>query len=314
MIPRLLAAASRGMLATCLLATTLSAAGPAFAADKPDLRPMITASDSKIALGDTVDLTFTLGNLGKVAASDARMDGKITGAQSLSIVKQPSGQNQCTLSGTDLSCKKLALLANDNDPNGNSDFTAVVVRATASSTSTTKIEASATADPNTNMDETDETNNKASLTVDVFRLPDLKATIVDGPEFVTGGADVTFKVKVENLGGKADHIDLDFRTVDSDGLDYESVDFVDNVKHGFSCAIYHPWFDTNYVSCSGGSLGDPTVDPADDESVTLKIGASVDGKGIGSKDRTVKFAVDQNKTIDESNEGNNSEKFNYHYS
>jgi subtilase family serine protease len=313
MIPRLLAPASRALLAACLLATTLSAAGPAFAADKPDLRLMITPSHTQIAQGDTVDITFTVGNIGPVAVNSARLEATVTGAQSLSIVQQPSGQpNNCTLSGTALTCTKLVLAA--FDPNSNADFADVVVRATASSTSTAKIDASGTADPNSNVDESDETNNKVDVMIGVIRLPDLKATIVDAPEYVDGGANVTFKVKVENLGGKADHIDLDFRTIDSDGLDYESVDFVDNVKHGFTCTMYHPWFDTNYVSCSGGSLGDPTVDPADDESVTLKIGASVDGKGLGPKDRTVKFTVDPNKTIDESNEGNNSEKFVYHYS
>jgi subtilase family serine protease len=318
MIPRLLAAPSRAMLATCLLATTLSAASPAFAADKPDLRLMITATNTKIALGDTVDLTFTVGNIGSVAVNSARLEATITGAQSgsLSIIQQPSHQpNDCTLSGTALTCTKLVLGA--FDPNSDSDFANVVVRARASSSSTTKIVASGTADPNNKVDEADETNNttgknnSADLKVDVFRSPDLKATILDAPEFVEGGAKVTFELKVENLGGSADHIDLDFRT--TSGLTYDSVDFVDNVKHGFSCDIHNP-VTTNYVSCSGGSLGDPNLDPADDESVTLKIGATVAWRGTTSDHRTVTFKVDPAHNIGESNEQNNSDNFTYHYS
>ena len=303
----------RATLAASLFAATLSAAGPAFAADKPDLRLMITASDTKIALGDTVDFTFTIGNIGPVAVNSARFEGKITGAQSLSIVQQPTGQpNNCTLSGTALTCTKLVLGA--ADPNSNSDFANVVVRATASNSSTTtNIEASGTADPNNTLDESDESNNSTNTKVDVFRLPDLKATVQDGPDFVTGGAPVTFKVKVENLGGSADHVDLDFRT--TSGLVYDSVDFVDNVKHGFSCDIHNPWpVGTNYVSCSGGSLGDPNESPANDESVTLKINATVKDGFLTSNDRTVTFSVDPNHKIGESNEKNNSDNFTYHYS
>ncbi len=198
------------------------------------------------------------------------------------------------------------------DPNSNADFANVVVRAKASGTSTTKIEASGTADPNDNVDESNETNNTTALGVNVIRLPDLKATIVDAPEYVEGGAKVTFKVKVDNLGGKADHIDLDFRT--TSGLTYDSVDFVDNVKHGFSCDMHNPATASNYVSCSGGSLGDPNVDPSNDESVTLKIGATVAWRGLTEDHRTVTFKVDPNHNIGESNENNNSDSFTYHYS
>jgi subtilase family serine protease len=312
MVPRLLAAATRATLATCLLATTLSAAGPAFAASKPDLRLMIAASDTQIALGDTVDITFTVGNIGPVAVPNAHLDATITGAQpgSLTIVQQPSGQpNDCTISGTSLTCTGLVLGA--EDPNSNSDFANVVVRGKASATSTTKIEASGTADPKDKVDESNETNNTTSLAVNVIRLPDLKATILDGPDYVEGGAEATFKLKVENLGGKADHINLDFRT--TSGLTYDSVDFVDNVRHGFTCDMHNP-VTTNYVSCSGGSLGDPNVDPTGDESVTLKISASVAWRGISEDHRTVTFKVDPDHNIGESNENNNSDSFTYHYS
>ena len=308
-----LSSLGRVTLAVTLLATTLSTAGPALAADKPDLRLMITPSETKVALGDTVDITFTIGNIGPVAVNSARFEGKVTGAQSLSIVQQPAGQpNDCTLSGTDVTCTKLALSA--ADPNSNSDFANVVVRATASSWSTVaNIEASGTADPDNKLAESDESNNSADIKIEVFRLPDLRATIQDGPDFVSGGAQVTFKVKVENLGGSADHIDLDFRT--TSGLVYDSVDFVDNVKHGFSCDIHNPWpVGTNYVSCSGGSLGDPNANPTDDERVTLKINASVKDRGWTSNDRTVTFKVDPDHKIAESDEKNNSDNFTYHYS
>jgi subtilase family serine protease len=319
MIPRLVAAASRATLATCLLATTLSAAGPALAADKPDLRLTITASDTQVALGDTVDFTYTIANIGSVAVGSARLEGTITGGQSPKIIQQPSGQPQdCTLSGTALTCTKLVL--GPADPNSNSDFANVVVRVTASSSNTTtKIEASGTADPDNKIDEADEPNNitgknnSDDLKVSVIRLPDLKATIEDGPDFVKGGARVTFKVKAENLGGSADHVKLDFRT--TGGLNYDSVDFVDSVKHGFSCEIHNPWpVGINYVSCSGGSLGDPYLDPTNDESVTIKINATVKDQGFTSSDRTVTFKVDPDHTIGESNEKNNSDNFTYHYS
>jgi hypothetical protein len=270
---------------------------------------MITPSDTQIALGDTVDYTFTVGNIGPLAVPRARLEATVAGAQSLSIVQQPSGQpNDCTLNGTALTCTNLVLAA--ADPNSNADFANVVVRAKASTTSTTKIVASGTADPNNTVDESNETNNTTSSTVNVIRLPDLKATILDGPEYVEGGAKVTFKVKVDNLGGKADHIDLDFRT--TGGLTYDSVDFVGD-KHGFSCDMHNP-VTTNYVSCSGGSLGDPNVDPTNDESVTLKIGATVAWQGISDDSRTVTFKVDPNHTISESNGSNNSDSFTYHYS
>ncbi len=302
----------RAALAAGLFAASLSTAMPAFAADKPDLRLMITASDTKVALGDTVDFTFTIGNIGPVAVNSARFEGKITGAQSLSIVQQPAGQpNDCTLSGTAVTCTKLVLAA--EDPHSNSDFANVVVRATASnSNATANIEASGTADPDNKLDESDESNNSADTKIDVFRLPDLRATIQDGPDFVKGGAQVTFKLKVDNLGGKTDHVDLDFRT--TSGLVYNSFDFVDNVKHGFSCDIHNPWTATNYVSCSGGSLGDPNENPTDDESVTLKINATVKDQGATSDERTVTFKVDPDHTIGESNEKNNSDNFTYHYS
>jgi len=303
----------RATLAASLLAATMSVAAPAFAADKPDLRLQITASDTKVALGDTVDFTYTIANIGSVSVGNARLEGTITGAQSLSIIQQPSHQqNDCTLSGTALTCTGLVL--GYADPNSDSDFADVVVRATASSSSTaTKIEASGTADPNDKVDESDESNNTALKSVTVFRLPDLKATILDAPDFVQGGARVTFKVKVENLGGSADHIDLDFRT--TGGLNYDSVDFVDNVKHGFGCDLHNPWpVGVNYVGCSGGNLGDPNENPTDDESVTLKIGATVKDQGITADWRTVTFTVDPDHKIGESNEKNNSDNFTYHYS
>jgi len=303
MISRLFAAAARATLATCVVATTLSAAGPAFAAEKPDLRLMITASDTKVALGDSVDFTFTVGNIGKVAVGSALLKATITGAQSLSIIHQPSGQpNDCTLSGTDLTCTKLVLGAFSDD--SDSDFANVVVRATASSSSTTRIEAEGTADPKNDLDEADESNNTTNLNVTVFRLPDLRAKITDAPEYVHGSPSVTFTVQVDNLGGGTDHIDLDFRT--TSGLTYDSVDFVDNVKHGFKCDMHNPFAGTNYVSCTGGSLGD-------DESVTVKIGAEVALRGLTADHRTVTLQVDPDHNITESHESNNKAEFTYYY-
>jgi hypothetical protein len=308
MIPRwthrVLPGGSRGALAVAVLAATLTAATPALAADQPDLKLTIGVSDASIPLGDTVDLTYSLSNIGKVAVGDARLEGTITGAHSLSIISQPSGQpNNCTLSGTALTCTGLVL--------GVSDVATVKVRATASSSTPGTISASGTADPNHKITESNESNNAAASKVTVFRLADLKATIQSGPTIVKGGADVQFKVLVQNLGGSTSHIDLDFRT--TSGLVYDSVSFVNNVTHGFKCDLHNPAFGTNYVSCSGGSLGEPNVNPANDESVTLLIGATVKDRGLTSKDRTVTVKVDPNHTISESNESNNSDTFTYHY-
>ena len=92
MIPRVLSAASRGTLATCLLATTLSLAEPAFAADKPDLHMQVDTSAFVILAGDTVTLTYTVTNMGAADVSSVLMSGSIAGAQSASIVQQPPGQ------------------------------------------------------------------------------------------------------------------------------------------------------------------------------------------------------------------------------
>jgi hypothetical protein len=60
-------------------------------------------------------------------------------------------------------------------------------------------------------------------------------------------------------------------------------------------------------------LGDRTTNPTDDESVTLKINATVKDRSIAtSDDRTVPFQVDQDHQIDASNERSNSDSFIFH--
>jgi hypothetical protein len=302
--PRRLPVLPRAMLAAGLLVTTLgSAATPTFAEDLPDLKLTISASDTSIPLGDTSVLTYTMSNVGKQVDGSVRMEGSISGAASLRISQQPSGQNDCTLSGTDLTCAGIVLAVGDS--------ATVKVEATASSSLPGTISASGTIDPNHKDDESSESNNSDTQNVTVFREPDLTATILDGPDEVKGGADVQFKVQVKNLGGSASHIGLDFRT--TSGLVYNQVDFVDGVSHGFNCDIHNPAFGVNNVQCSGGSLGDPNVNPTNDESVTLLIGASVKDRGLTSKDRTVTATVDPDHTISESHESNNSDNFHYSY-
>ena len=113
--PRRLPVLPRAMLAAGLLVTTLgSAATPTFAADLPDLRLTISASDTSIPLGDTSVLTYTMSNVGDRAEGSARLTGSITGAASLRITSQPSGQNDCTLSGTSLTCAGMVLGVGDS--------------------------------------------------------------------------------------------------------------------------------------------------------------------------------------------------------
>jgi hypothetical protein len=303
--PRLLPVVGRTAMVTTLLAASLGAAAPAaLAADLPDLTPTISASSSSIALGKTVDFTYAMRNIGKVAVGRARLEGSVSGAQSLRITQQPSGQPEpCTLSGTAVTCPGLVL--------GTGDTAILKVQATASSTTPGSISASATMDPKKKVDESNENNNSATSRVTVFRPADLTTTVVDGPDLVKQDAQVHFKVLVKNLGGSASHIGLDFRS--TGGLEYESVDFVNDVKHGFSCDIHNPVFGTNYVSCSGGTLGDPSVSPANDDSVTLNIGARVKARGLTSKDKSVTATVDPGHTISESHESNNTDAFAYHY-
>ena len=42
-------------------------------------------------------------------------------------------------------------------------------------------------------------------------------------------------------------------------LDYEYVDFANNVSRGFVCDIHEPLFGQNFITCNNGSLGDPNL-------------------------------------------------------
>jgi subtilase family serine protease len=301
--PRRLPVLPRATIAAGLLAATLGAAAPAFAADKPDLTLAISPSASSIPLGNTVDLTYTMSNLGATAVGSARMEGAVSGAQSLKITAQPAGQpNSCTLSGTALTCPGLVL--------GAGDSASVRVQATASSSTTGTISARGTMDPKLKVDESKESNNSAVRNVTVFRKPDLTTTILDGPHLVKGGAHVTFKVQVKNLGGSTNNIGLDLRT--TNGLVYDSVAF-DGDTHGFTCNIHNPATGANYVSCSNGTLGDPSVSPAGDESATLLIGAKVKDRGLTSKYRTFSATVDPDNLISESSGSNNVDTWDFQY-
>jgi hypothetical protein len=208
-------------LVTCLVATTLDA-GPAIAADKPDVHLEVDASKYVMPVGDTVDLTYTLSNMGAVAVGNARMEGSITGAPSLTIAQQPSGQpSLCTLSGSVLSCPALNL--------GRGDST-TEVRASASSIAAGTIYASGTLDPYYKVDESNEANNSSAWKIVVYHRADLTTSILHGPDVVHVGDHVQFTVLVHNFGGAASSIGLDFRT--TSGLVYESVDFVDGITQG----------------------------------------------------------------------------------
>jgi len=330
--PRLSRKLGRAAFAVTLLGASLGSAAPAtFAQDLPDLTLNIARSKTDIGLGETVDFTFTMSDPGAVGASGVLMTGDITGADSLSIIQQPTGQSQdCTLSvpltlptplgrGTPVSLQANHLTCSDILLAANGAPAIVKVRATASSTTPGTISASGFIDPvriatgKDQVDESNESNNDASSDVTVKRLPDLDVDFLDGPNIVEGGAPVTFKVRVLNHGGKTDDIDLDFRS-DRDDLNYESVDFVDDVRHGFSCDIKEPVTARNFVTCSHGELGDPNANPANDESVTLLIGAKVKTRlPFSDKDRSVTVTVDQNHSIRESNEDNNTAKHAFHY-
>jgi len=295
------------LLASCtavsLLSGSLGAAAPTYASGLPDLTPSFS-TPSKLALGDSTDVTFTLSNNGPVNADSSLFFIGITNAQSLKILQQPSHQT-ITCSSNNLSyvmCDGMELGFKQSD--------SVKVQVTASNTSENDVVVTAIADVWNAVAESDETNNQLQRTINVYKQPDLKASILDGPETVKGGADVTFKLKVDNLGGNASNIGLHFG--DTNGLVYNSVDFVGD-HHGFNCDIYNPALDHNHVECSGGSLGDPNAEPSNDSSVTLNIGASVKDRGVTSKDRTVTFSVDPNHEITESNESNNTDKFNFSY-
>jgi hypothetical protein len=296
------------LLASCtavgVLTGSLGVTATTYASSLPDLTTTFS-TPAKLALGDSTDVTFTLTNNGSVSADSSLFLIGVTNAQSLKILQQPSHQT-ITCSTNNLSyvmCDGMELGHNQSD--------SVKVQVTASNTSENDMTVTATADLWNAVVESDETNNQLQRSINVFKQPDLKASVLDGPETVKGGADVTFKVKVDSLGGSASNIGLHFG--DTNGLVYNSVDFVGD-DHGFSCDIHNPAFDNNYVDCSGGSLGDPNADPAGDSSVTLKIGASVKDRGLTtSKDRTVTFTVDPDHKIAESNESNNTDKFNFHY-
>jgi len=295
------------LLASCtavsVLTGSLGVAAPTYASGLPDLTPSFS-TPTKLALGDSTDVTFTLKNTGSVNADSSLFIVGITNAQSLKILQQPSHQ---TIS---CSSNNLSYVMCDGMELGFGQSDSVKVQVTASSTSENDMLVTATADLLNDVAESDETNNQLQRTINVFKQPDLKASILDGPETVKGGADVTFKLKVDNLGGSASNIGLHFG--DTHGLVYNSVDFVGD-DHGFNCDIHNPALDNNYVDCSGGSLGDPNADPANDSSVTLKIGASVKDRGLTSKDRTVTFIADPDHKITESNESNNTDRFDFHY-
>lgn len=295
------------LLASCtavsVLTGSLGVAAPTYASGQPDLAPSFS-TPAKLAEGDTTDVTFTLKNSGSVNADSSYFVLGFLNAESLTILQQPSHQSiTCSTNfETEVTCDGMELGFGQSD--------SVKVRVRASSTSENDIDVYATADLFNVVAESNEDNNQVHKTINVFKEPDLKASILDGPETVSGGADVTFKLKVDNLGGDASNIGLHFG--DTNGLVYNSVDFVGD-DHGFNCDIHNPAFDNNYVDCSGGRLGDPNADPANDSSVTLNIGASVKDRGATTKDRTVTFSVDPDHKITESNESNNIDKFNFHY-
>ena len=288
------------LLASCTAASVLTGSlgvtATTYASSLPDLTPSFS-TPTKLALGDSTDVTFTLKNTSSVNADSSLFIIGVTNAQSLKILQQPSHQTiSCTSNNLSyVMCDGMQIGFNQSD--------LVKVQITASNTSENDMLVTATADVLDAVAESDETNNQLQRTINVFKEPDLKATILDGPETVKGGADVTFKVKVDNLGGSASNIGTHFG--DTHGLVYNSVDFVGD-DHGFNCDIHNPALDNNYVDCSGGSLGDGS-------SVTLKIGASVKDRGLTSKDRTVTFIVDPDHKITESNESNNTDKFDFHY-
>ena len=126
-----------------------------------------------------------------------------------------------------------------------------------------------------------------------------------------GGAHVHFKVLVQNLGGSTSHIGLDFSQPGDWSTTLLTLSTTSNTVSAATSA--NPAFGDNYVSCSDGSLGDPSVSPANDDSVTLNIGARVKDRGLTSKDKLVTVTVDPNHSISESRESNNSDTFAYHY-
>jgi uncharacterized repeat protein (TIGR01451 family) len=307
--PRFSPSLGRAVLAASVLAASVGVVAPTVRAQTAgaDLSLTISASKPKIALGDTLDYTYTMRNSGGVALSGVLMRGSISGAASLSLLapQQPVGQPApCTLAGVDLSCPDLILGLND---------TAVIkIRATASSSTPGEISASGAMDPDNLIAEANEVNNFATSKVAVDRLPDLVADILDGPNVVEGGARVTFKVRVRNLGGKADNAALDFRS--SAPMDYESVTFVDNVKRGFICDMKEPIFGQNFVTCTGGDFGERDAETGEADSVTVLIGARVKARApFSTKSREATVEVDPANAIRESAETNNSDSHAFQY-
>jgi hypothetical protein len=310
-IPRFSPSLGRAALAASVLAASIGVAAPTVRAQTalPDLSLSITASKQEIFLGEFVDYTYTMRNIGNVAVSGVLMRGNISGAASVSVLapQVPAGQSEsCTLVGTELSCPELILAAQTG-------VAVIKVRANASNSTLGEIVATGTMDPDDLIDEVSEANNSATSKVQVRRLADLDVDFLDGPTLVEGGARVTFKVRVRNLGGKADNVALDFRSTAP--MDYESVTFVDDTQLGFTCDIREPVFAQNFVSCTGGDLGEPNVSPANDESVTLVIGARVKARApFSSKDRVATAKVDPANAIRESSEtSNNSDTHAFSY-
>ncbi|MBO0885167.1 MAG: hypothetical protein J2P17_33540, partial [Mycobacterium sp.] len=121
-----------------------------------------------------------------------------------------------------------------------------------------------------------------------------------------------FNVLVRNLGGamQGPPLSLDFRA--NGGLEYESVSIV-GATQGFTCAVHNPPLAGSYVSCSGGTLGDPNADPTNDDSVNVFMSARVLPRGLGPSVRTFTATANAAGLPGESSYTNNTDTWNFQY-
>src|SRR5262249_42078499 len=147
---------------------------------------IIQSPSGPIGLGETVEFTYTMRNIGGTDVN-AEMLGGITGAASSSIKTQPDGlQTPCTQARIQLQCTDFILAAGATKT--------LVVQARASTTLPGAITANGTIDLADNVGDPNPGNNSDSVSISVIRLPDLTVSIVDGPDLVQAGAHVQFKV------------------------------------------------------------------------------------------------------------------------
>ena len=75
----------------------------------------------------------------------------------------------------------------------------------------------------------------------------------------------------------------------------------------------NPPLGASYVSCSGGTLGDPNADPTNDDSVNVFMSAKVLPRGPGPLGRTFTATANSAGLPGESNYANNSDTWNFSY-